>query len=988
MSSLFSNPYTVTYTSRAICINGLPKLLLAGCIHYPRSTPSMWPSLLRKAKEGGINTIQTYVFWNLHEPIRGTYDFTTDSANLPYFIQLCKEFDLYVSLRIGPYVCAEWNFGGFPVWLKHLPDVKLRTNNEIYLQEMKRFVNKVVDISRPYFPDKAGPIILLQIENEYGNISYAHGKEGVEYAEELGRFVNDMNLSALWFMCRQYNHVPSVIHTVNDYYCHQFFDNLRKEYPCAPMMWTEDWPGWPQEFGEAKPTRPAQDCAYAVAYWIAKGGSYHAYYMYHGGTTFARWGGGPRHTTSYDYDTMLDEYGLEHYPKYYHTKRLHDILLKFEDVLMKNPIPTAKILDEKLEAYVYGDINSTKSLIFLCNSDEKNAKQIEFFNVLWDLPRWSISIIQGGDLSLEIPPTLLMNTAIIEKSKDSPDRSVFKPFPASIIDYESFAWLLEPTPHFSDECDKITPRPPPQIITTQDTTDYMWYVTQVVINHHELENNHKSPKFNLKLHNVGDVGVVYVDGKVQSVHRGGDQVDVPLHLDFKNKINDEISDINNNETIITPDNSKKHIFTLQILNCLMGLPHIMAFMERYEQGLLGDVYLNDKNITHIGWQVNVGLVGEKKGYFDPSTNYNLPWKSMNIESSLPTTSDQDIFHQRILSNTQEKSPNLTTQIPVQVGLTWYKFHFTLPNEYHDITRTQDTLPPIALDLTSMTKGNVWVNGRHLGRYWLEIATRPTDPRARDDQDYAGWYNPHTKCRVGYELPSQRYYHIPLDWVKRGKDHKNCVVLFEEWGGDPRGIRVVQRVKSQTLPPRTNSIQIFVKTPTDQTIELDVLPSDIVKELKQKIQDRDECSFYGISFNGNILDDGKLDALPSDTILNLKQKIQARNSSSFSSISFEGIELDDNSRLVDAGIKNGCTLCCFISIFVKTLSGKTSTYQTSPFNTVEYVKHLIKNSENIAVDQQRLIFAGKQLEDHRKLSEINVQHESILHLVLKLRGGTL
>ncbi|CAG8777916.1 2822_t:CDS:1, partial [Racocetra fulgida] len=396
-------------------------------------TPAMWPSLLRKAKAGGINVIQTYVFWNLHEPVRGTYDFATDSANLPYFIQLCKELDLYVSLRIGPYVCAEWNFGGFPVWLKHLPGVELRTYNEIYLQEMKRFVSKVVDVVHPYFPDKAGPIILLQIENEYGNIGHVYGEDGIKYAEECGRFVNDMNLSALWFMCRQYSHVPGIIHTVNDYYCHQYFENIRKEFPSAPMMWTEDWPGWPQEFGEAKPTRPAQDVTYAVAYWFAKGGCYHAYYMYHGGTTFGRWGGGPRHTTSYDYDTMLDEYGLEHYPKYHHTKRLHDILFKFEDILMRNPIPTAKLLDEKVEAYVYGNINFTKSLIFLCNANEKCAKQIEFCNVLWDLPKWSISIILGDDCSF----TLLMNTAIIEPPKESPDRLVFKPLPASVIDFES-----------------------------------------------------------------------------------------------------------------------------------------------------------------------------------------------------------------------------------------------------------------------------------------------------------------------------------------------------------------------------------------------------------------------------------------------------------------------------------------------------------------------------------------------------------------------
>ncbi|CAG8501641.1 12214_t:CDS:1, partial [Acaulospora morrowiae] len=454
---------------------------------------------------------------------------------------------------------------------------------------------------------------------------------------------------------------------------------------------------------------------------------------------------------------------------YHHTKRLHDILFQFEDVLMGNPIPTAKILGEKQEAYVYGNINSAKSLIFLCNADEKESKQMSFCNSLWNIPRWSISILQGSDNSLETPSlSLLMNTATIESPKSSPDRLVFRILPESVIDTGSFFSLSEPIPLSVDSCEKKSLRPPPQIATTQDTTDYMWLVTNLTIEREKIQDQTLN-KFILKLHNVGDVGTVYIDGKMQSVYRGGNEVHLPLDLNYtRDFFRDGIH----------PDNRKEYIFTLQILNGLMGLKHLEIHMEKYEQGILGDVYLNNKQITSAGWGINIGLVGEKERYFDPVTHSSLLWKSMNFEESF----------------------SMTTNI-LKEGLVWYKFQFTLPDEYHDVTRAEDTLPPIALDLISMGKGNVWVNGRHLGRYWLELATRPTDPRAREDQDYAGWYNPHIKCRVGYDVPSQRCYHIPLEWMKRcGEDRKNIVVLFEEWGGDPLKIRVVQRVKCNICEP--------------------------------------------------------------------------------------------------------------------------------------------------------------------------------------------
>ncbi|KAF9688768.1 hypothetical protein SADUNF_Sadunf01G0022500 [Salix dunnii] len=132
----------VTYDGRAIIIDGKHKLLVSGSIHYPRSTAEMWPDLIKKSKEGGLDAIETYVFWDSHEPARREYDFS-GNLDLIRFLKTVQDEGLYAVLRIGPYVCAEWNYGGFPVWLHNMPGVQMRTANDI--------------------------------ENEYGNVMSSYG---------------------------------------------------------------------------------------------------------------------------------------------------------------------------------------------------------------------------------------------------------------------------------------------------------------------------------------------------------------------------------------------------------------------------------------------------------------------------------------------------------------------------------------------------------------------------------------------------------------------------------------------------------------------------------------------------------------------------------------------------------------------------------------------------------------------------------------------
>ncbi|GAB4826198.1 hypothetical protein Ancab_009063 [Ancistrocladus abbreviatus] len=279
----------VAYDARALKFNGERKLILSGAIQYPRSTPEMWPDLMRKAKEGGLNAIETYVFWNLHEPLYRQYNF---SGNLDFirFFKTIQSEGLYAILRIGPYVCAEWNYGGFPMWLHNMPNIKLRTNNDVYKAEMQIFVNLIVRMAKKanLFASQGGPIILAQLN------------------------------------------------TCNGFYCDQFKPNREG----VPKMWTKNWTGWFKAWGQPDPQRTVEDLAFSVARFFQKGGSLFNYYMYHGGTNFGRTSGGPYMVTSYDYDAILDEYGNKNQPKWGHLKQLHKALFSMAKLLLHGEVKT------------------------------------------------------------------------------------------------------------------------------------------------------------------------------------------------------------------------------------------------------------------------------------------------------------------------------------------------------------------------------------------------------------------------------------------------------------------------------------------------------------------------------------------------------------------------------------------------------------------------------------------------------------------------
>ncbi|KHF97862.1 Beta-galactosidase 3 [Gossypium arboreum] len=454
---------SVTYDRKAIVINGQRRILFSGSIHYPRSTPEMWEDLIQKAKDGGVDVIETYVFWNVHEPSPGNYNFE-GRYDLVRFVKTIQRAGLYAHVRIGPYVCAEWNFGGFPVWLKYVPGISFRTDNEPFKRAMQGFTEKIVGLMKSHnlYESQGGPIILSQIENEYGAQSKLLGAVGYNYVSWAAKMAIETETGVPWVMCKEQDAPDPIINTCNGFYC----DSFQPNKPYKPTMWTEAWSGWFSEFGGPLHHRPAEDLAFAVARFIQKGGSFVNYYMYHGGTNFGRTAGGPFITTSYDYDAPIDEYGLIRQPKYGHLKELHRAIKMCERALVSaDPIVTS--LGDLQQAYMYTS-ESGDCAAFLSNYDTKFAARVLFNNMHYNLPPWSISILPD------------CRNAVFNTAKVGVQTSQMQMLPTNS---ETFSWeSYDEDPSSLDYSSAITADGLlEQINVTKDASDYLWYITSVDI---------------------------------------------------------------------------------------------------------------------------------------------------------------------------------------------------------------------------------------------------------------------------------------------------------------------------------------------------------------------------------------------------------------------------------------------------------------------------------------------------------------------------
>jgi beta-galactosidase len=305
-------------------LDGKPFQIRCGEVHGPRVPPEYWRHRLRMVKAMGLNTVCAYLFWNLHEPRPGEFNWSGE-ADVAAFCRVAQEEGLWVILRPGPYACAEWEMGGLPWWLLKHDDIKLRTRDPHYLEPVKRYLKEVGRVLGPLQITKGGPILMVQVENEYG----FYGKDA-GYMGELRQALLDAGFDVPLFACNPKEHLKDgyradlfpVVNFGSD--PQGAFKALREILPKGPLMCGEFYPGWFDTWGAPHHTGNSARYLSDLGYMLDAGASF-SIYMAHGGTTFGFFTGADRpfkpDTSSYDYDAPISEAGWVT-PKFEQTRAL------------------------------------------------------------------------------------------------------------------------------------------------------------------------------------------------------------------------------------------------------------------------------------------------------------------------------------------------------------------------------------------------------------------------------------------------------------------------------------------------------------------------------------------------------------------------------------------------------------------------------------------------------------------------------------------
>jgi len=310
--------HTFRVSGNDFLLDGKKFVIISGEMHYPRVSRVYWRDRMRKMRAMGLNTLTTYVFWNAHEAARGTFDFSGD-LDIAEYIRTAQQEGLWVILRPGPYVCAEWDLGGLPSWLLRDPGVRLRENEPKFLAAASAYMMEIGKRLAPLMVTHGGPILMVQVENEYGSFGSDHRymaavRDMIRKAGFDGQLYTADGAGEKQLSGGTLPDLPVAINFGNDENPEEEFARLERFRPNGPRMCGEFWAGWFDTWGEPHATTPVARAAAALDWMLARGISV-SLYMIHGGTSFGFHAGADFRkgympdTTSYDYDSPLDEAG-------------------------------------------------------------------------------------------------------------------------------------------------------------------------------------------------------------------------------------------------------------------------------------------------------------------------------------------------------------------------------------------------------------------------------------------------------------------------------------------------------------------------------------------------------------------------------------------------------------------------------------------------------------------------------------------------------
>ncbi|XP_041039368.1 beta-galactosidase isoform X3 [Carcharodon carcharias] len=313
-----SRTFQIDYDNDCFRKDGKEFRYISGSIHYSRVPRYYWKDRLMKMHMAGLNAIQTYVPWNYHETIPGKYDFTGD-RDLESFLKLCNDIGLLVILRAGPFICGEWDMGGLPAWLLQKKSIVLRSSDPDYLQYVDRWMHVFLLKIKPFLYQNNGPIISVQVENEYGSYfacDYDYLRHLLKLfryylGDEIVLFTTD-GADQTYLKCGSLQGLYATVDFGPGGNVTKSFKAQRYAEPHGPMVNSEFYTGWLDHWGQKHSVIKKEIVAKSLDEILALGANVNMY-MFEGGTNFGYWNGANSpylpQPTSYDYDAPLSEAG-------------------------------------------------------------------------------------------------------------------------------------------------------------------------------------------------------------------------------------------------------------------------------------------------------------------------------------------------------------------------------------------------------------------------------------------------------------------------------------------------------------------------------------------------------------------------------------------------------------------------------------------------------------------------------------------------------